>query len=171
MSGLTSLPPHYLGLTSDGNPASADAIRSEEARLVKRCKRKMIAFGEAWEDALRLALLVRDGSLPEEAARIETDWADPNTPTLAQTSDALSKQVSAGSIPAASDVTLKHLGYTAVERARLAADRAQDEGMQFLQEVAHSLTGKVARVDKALAADVTPDPAGTGQGGQPPAGA
>ena len=163
MSGLTSLPPHYLGLTSDGNPASADAIRSEEARLVKRVQRKMLAFGEAWEDTLRLALLVRDGSLPDGAHRMETDWADPNTPTMAQTSDAITKQVMAGSIPATSDVTLKKLGYSAVERNRLEVDRKKDEGAQFLQEIAHALTGKVARVDKALAADVTPQPPGTGQ--------
>lgn len=163
MSGLTSLPPHYLGLTSDGNPASADAIRSEEARLVKRVERKHTAFGEAWEDTLRLALMIRGGSLPDQVHRMETDWADPNTPTMAQTSDAITKQVMAGSIPAKSDVTLKRLGYSAVERARLEADRAKDEGAQFLQEIAHSLTGKVARVDKALAADITPQPPDTGQ--------
>ncbi|MBQ1165784.1 phage capsid protein, partial [Streptomyces sp. A73] len=32
-------PPHYLGYTTD-NPASADAIRSSEAQLVKRAERR-----------------------------------------------------------------------------------------------------------------------------------
>jgi hypothetical protein len=37
VAGLTGLPSHYLGFTTE-NPASADAIRSSEARLVKRCR-------------------------------------------------------------------------------------------------------------------------------------
>ncbi|MBQ1165982.1 phage capsid protein, partial [Streptomyces sp. A73] len=35
MATQLGLPPHYLGYTTD-NPASADAIRSSEAQLVKR---------------------------------------------------------------------------------------------------------------------------------------
>jgi hypothetical protein len=161
-SGLAAVPAEYLGMTSQGNPTSADAIRAQESRLVKRVLRKHVAFGEAWEATLRLALLVRDGSLPDQAHRIETDWMDPNTPTISATSDAIFKQITAGALPATSDVALKRLGYSAVERARIEIDRDNDLGEQFLQEVAHNLTGKAARVDKALAADVVPQPAGTG---------
>jgi hypothetical protein len=122
---------------------------------VKRVEKKQVIFGEAWEDALRLALLIRDGSLPDKAHRIETDWVDAATPTPAATADALVKYIAAGSIPAASDVTLQRAGFSAVERSRLEQDRALDQGASFLQEIAHSLTAKAAKVDKSLEADAS----------------
>ncbi|MBQ1163366.1 phage capsid protein, partial [Streptomyces sp. A73] len=80
-------PPHYLGYTTD-NPASADAIRSSEAQLVKRAERRCRRFGGAWAVVMRLALWVRDGEPPERSRRIECVWRDPATPTVAQLTDA-----------------------------------------------------------------------------------
>jgi Arc/MetJ family transcription regulator len=173
MASYTQFPPSYFGEVTSANPASADAIRVAENGVDRGGLRCQNQFSTPLE---RVQCLVwrfaNEGRpLPAEFSRLETDWVDASTPTPAATSDALFKQAQMGAIPAASDVTLKKLGYTQAERVALGIDRAQDEGMQFLQEIAHSLTGRVARVDKALAADVTPDPAGTGQGGQPPAAA
>lgn len=134
MSGLTGCPPHYFGLNSDGNPASADAIRSNEARLEKRARRKQVVLSDAYEDAMRLAVLVRDGSLPDQATRIEADWADPSTPTLAATADALTKYMAEGAVPPTSDVVLKRAGFNAAERARMVKDREKDPGQQFFAE-------------------------------------
>src|SRR5205823_652596 len=55
VSALSGLPPHFLGLTSE-NPASADAIRSAEARLVKRAERRTRMFSGPWEQVMRLCL-------------------------------------------------------------------------------------------------------------------
>jgi hypothetical protein len=77
IAALSGLPPHYLGLSSDGNPASADAIRSSEAALVKRAQRKQRVFGGSWERVMRLALRVRTRTLPEGAQAMETIWGEP----------------------------------------------------------------------------------------------
>jgi hypothetical protein len=154
MSGEMGLPPHMLGIHPDGNPASADAIRSGYEELTSRALMKQVTFSSGHEDTMRLALLVRDGSLPDGALRLDTDWRDPAPQTLSGTSDAIFKQISGVSIPATSDVTLKRLGYSAVERARLAADRLLDGGDSLLNELAHSIVAKDVRVDKALAADL-----------------
>jgi hypothetical protein len=153
-SGLMGVPPHFLGLHPDGNPASADAIRSGYEELTQRANNKHRAVDDGWEDTLRLALMIRDGKLPPGASRIETDWRDPAPATLAGTTDAIVKQIASGAIPATSDVTLKKLGYSAVERKQLAQDRAVDGGEGLLMELAHSLTAKAARVDKAITADI-----------------
>src|SRR5690349_945955 len=58
-----AIPAHYLGFQTD-NPASADAIRAGEARLVKRAERRQTAFGRSWLEVARLALLVRDRAVP-----------------------------------------------------------------------------------------------------------
>jgi hypothetical protein len=99
VASIAGLPPHYFGW-SDANPASADAIRSAETRLVKRAERRQRAFGEAWEDVMRLCFLVVDGELPAGATRMETVWRDPSTPTIAAAADALGKFKDSLEIPA-----------------------------------------------------------------------
>jgi hypothetical protein len=122
MSSQFGLPPHMLGYTTD-NPASADAIRSTEAKLVKRSERRIRRFGAAWQQAMRLALWVRDGEPPEKTRRIETVWRNPATPTVAAQVDATVKLVQAGVLPADSDVTLEMAGFTEGQRQRISVDR------------------------------------------------
>ena len=86
--------------------------------------------------------------------QLETDWAPVETPTPAATSDALHKQAQMGAVPPTSDVVLAHLGYSSVERARLAADRAKDAAASELAELADSLAAKEARTDKSVIEDV-----------------
>lgn len=129
------LPPHYLGFTTD-NPASADAIRSSEARLVKRAERKQRAFGGPWEQVMRLALLVRDGQVPAPARRIETIWRDAATPTQAAQADATGKMVQAGIWVPDSDVTLERSGLTTGEIVRMKADRRRGRGAAALADLA-----------------------------------
>ena len=94
IAAIAGLPPHYLGINSD-NPASADAIRSAEASLVKRAKRKQRQFGGSWERIMRVAKALELGTsvaaLPEEYATVETIWRNPETPTVAQSADAAVK--------------------------------------------------------------------------------
>jgi hypothetical protein len=134
MASQIGLPPHYLGYTTD-NPASADAIRSAEARLVKRAERKQRLFGRSWARIMRLMLLVRDGKLPASADRIEPVWRNAATPTIGAMSDAATKLIGAGVLPATSDVTLEMVGLTAAQQRRVAADRARAGGLAALDEI------------------------------------
>jgi len=154
MSALTGLPPYMLGFAT-ANPTSADAIRAGEGELIRRADHKTVMFGKGWRDVMKLALLVRDGSLPDNAEKITTVWSSTATPTIAATTDAIFKQVSMGYLPAASDVTGEALGYNAIQRERIEIDRASSQGQSFLQEIAHSLDAKAFRVDKSLTADAT----------------
>jgi hypothetical protein len=120
-AALSGLPPHYFGQAGD-NPASADALRSSESALVKRARRKQRVFGGSWERVMRLALLVRDGAVPDDALSMETIWASAETPTVAQKADAAVKLKQAGLVT--DDVLLEDLGYTPEQRRRIAQDKA-----------------------------------------------
>jgi hypothetical protein len=131
VASLTGLPPHYLGFTTD-NPASADAIRSSEARLVKRCERKQRPFGGAWEEAMRLVRRLQTGSEDVEARRLETIWRDPATPTVAQRADAIVKLASTnvGGTPIMPlEMAREELGWSPgkLERARRMDEQAQQD--------------------------------------------
>ena len=127
MSSQFGLPPHMLGYTTD-NPASADTIRSTEAKLVKKSERRIRRLGRGWQDAMRLALWIRDGEPPDKTRRIETVWRNPATPTIAAQVDATVKLVSEGILPADSDVTLEMAGLTENQRKRVRADRQRAAG-------------------------------------------
>ncbi|MFE1358848.1 phage portal protein [Streptomyces harbinensis] len=121
-SALSALPPNYLGLAAD-DAASADAIRSREARLVKRCERKQRPLSGGYERMSQLVMRIRDGSWDPALQQLETLWRDPSTPTVAQTADAVVKKVQAGIIPV--EQAREDLGYTAGQRARM---RLMDDG-------------------------------------------
>lgn len=114
-ASLYGLPPHYMGYSSE-NPASADAIRSSEARLVKRAERRQRSFGGSWERAMRIALAIM-GRDPAEADRLETVWRDAATPTRAAKADAAVKLVAGGIID--QDQAWDDLGYTAGQQQRM----------------------------------------------------
>lgn len=124
VASMSGLPPHFLGY-SDANPTSADAIRSAETRLVKRAERRQRAFGGAWEQVMRLALLIADGSLPAGIDSLETVWRDASTPTTAQKADAVVK-LRQGDRPIISlRQAREDLGYTQEQIAVMEADDAR----------------------------------------------
>lgn len=150
VAGEATLPPTYLGFVTD-NPASADQIKATEARLVIRTKRRQAAFGMAWRGAMLDAVLLRDGSVPEELARgLEPRWMEAETPTLAATTDAVMKQVQAGVLPAESSVALEALGYDAPTIERIELDRRRSTTAALIAGV----TGRAAeaRQDPTVAA-------------------
>ena len=130
VASVTGLPPHYLGSATD-NPASADAIRSSEARLVCRAERKQRALGEGWEQVMRIALLVADGEVPPNVRSMETVWRDASTPTIAQSADAAVKLYAGGVVPRRQ--IWEDLGYSAVQQ-----DRMQEEFDREAQRAAAS---------------------------------
>jgi hypothetical protein len=123
LAALCGLPPHYVGLMSQANPASADAIRSAEASLVQRVMRKQRVFGGSWERVMRLALLVKNGTVPSSAQAMETIWRDPKTPSVAQMVDAAVKLAQAG-MPFRQ--TLEDTGRTPTEVDRIIEIRQTD---------------------------------------------
>lgn len=131
MATQLGLPPHYLGYTTD-NPASADAIRSTEAQLVKRAERKQAMLTRPWAEVLRLALLIQYGEIPDRARRIETVWRNPATPTMAAQTDAAVKLVSAGIIPPESEVALEMVGLSEAQRQRIRSDRQRSSARRAL---------------------------------------
>ncbi|MEV0646089.1 phage portal protein [Phytomonospora sp. NPDC050363] len=123
VASLGALPPQFLGFSTD-NPASADAIRSSEARLVKRAERRQRAFGGAWERTMRIAHRIQTSRWDDSLHRLETLWRDASTPTVAQKADASTKLHAAGIVP--TEQTREDLGYTSVQRARMRKMDAAD---------------------------------------------
>lgn len=138
MGSIASLPPEFLGQQNE-NPTSAEAIRMSTDRLVRKARRKQVAFEQGWEDVMRLALLIQTGTVPDDAHRLETIWADPGIPL--DMSNALHLQQDAGFVPAESDVVLEKLGYSPNDIERLKADRKRQQAKDTAQAILEAARG------------------------------
>lgn len=116
VASYTGLPPQYLSFSSE-NPASAEAIKSAESRLVKKAERKARMFGRSWEEAMRLGMLVMDGKIPDDAYKLESVWRDPSTPTFAAKADGVTKLHAGGIIP--TEQARIDMDYTDLQREQM----------------------------------------------------
>lgn len=147
------IPTTYFGIDT-ANPASADAIRAAEARLVKRAERRQASFGRSWLEVGRLALLVRDGELPDSFdASISTKWRDAATPTRAASADEATKLIASGVLPPDSSVTYDRVGLSPAEQRQVAADKRRTAGRGVLD----ALRNVAEPTDAADGPDVAAD--------------
>lgn len=134
LAAEAAIPPTYLGFATD-QAASADAIRAMEARLVKRAERRQTVFGTAWREVARLAMLVRDGVVPDEFNQVSVKWRDAATPTRSAAADEATKLVSAGVLPPDSSVTYDRIGLAPVEQRQLDADKRRSSVGQLMEQL------------------------------------
>lgn len=119
VAAYTGLPPQYLSTSAD-NPASAEAIRAAESRLIKKIERKNAIFGGAWEVAMRVATQIMGGGDPSpEMLRMETIWRDPSTPTYAAKADAATKMYGGGVGVIPRERARMDMGYSIKEREEM----------------------------------------------------
>lgn len=128
ISSITGIPPSMLGIATD-NPASAEAMRVAKDRLIGRAEVKQDMFGDAIEDAARLALALY-GHDVSGLETLELSWRDPAlTSASAKTASMLQAQAQ-GVVSA--ETARDYLQLTPEQKARenaaaaeLAAFRAQ----------------------------------------------
>lgn len=131
----TAIPASYLGYQTD-NPASADAIRQMEARLVKRAERRQKQFGRTWAEVARLALLVRDGEVPADMMNVRPIWRDASTPTRAAAADEAVKLIAAGVLTPDSDVTYNRIGLSESDKQVLKSEKDRAQANTLVQNIA-----------------------------------
>ena len=139
MAAETAIPPTYLGFQTD-NPASADAIRAMESRLVKKAERRQKQFGRTWQEVARLALLIRDGEVPADFNIVRPIWRDAATPTVAASADAAVKLIQAGVLTPDSDVTYNRLGFSDSDKAQLQRDKLTNAATNLVAQIANAAT-------------------------------
>lgn len=154
-AGLVAAMPQDLGLYTQGNPASADAGLVADDRRNRRAKRMQRNFSGSLISVAQMAVRFdNNGALPAEYERLAVDWSPVEMHAPALVSAAVALEIEWGAIPATSDVTLKRLGYSAVDRVRLAQDRKREDGRQVAKALASSVTDEAALTEGVV--DATP---------------
>lgn len=90
VAAQTRTPPHYL-LGAMGSFPSGESLKATETGLVAKVRRKMLSFGEGWEEAMRLAFKVEGQAAKAELTDAEVIWANPESRIVGETVDAAVK--------------------------------------------------------------------------------
>lgn len=136
IAGLYGLPMRYLGQNT-ANPPSADGIRADEARLVKRAERKMSAWGDQYGRAFALYLRIRDG-VWSDGNRIKVEWHDAATPTIAARTDSVQK-LTGGAAILSVEGGWDELGWSEARKERERQYMARERSDPLILETTRSL--------------------------------
>ncbi len=104
---VSGTPLHYFYIVNGDFP-SGEAMKSAEARFVKRILDRQIAFGNVWEDTMLFCLKVAGAPGLDDDTRLETLWADAAQKSEAELADTAVKKKSVG---VSRSQILKELGY------------------------------------------------------------
>lgn len=144
VAAYTGLPPQYLSNSQD-NPASADAIRSAERRLVANAERKCSVFGGDLEQAMRVAWQVMNpgSDVPEELYRLQAIFRNPATPTYEAKADAASKLFANGTGVIPKEQARIDIGYTPEQRLQMREwDQDEQDELMARYEEAQAMTAE-----------------------------
>ncbi|WP_275411667.1 phage portal protein [Sphaerisporangium siamense] len=130
MASQSRVPFHYF-LLNGGQAPSGESITAAEAGLVAKARERMLHFGESWEEAMRLAFLVKGDTSRAKAYSAEVIWDDPEYRSKAQLADALLKMKELG-VP--EKQLQEEYGYTPTQILRF--DAMREEEMKRAKELA-----------------------------------
>ena len=156
-AGLVNALPQDLGLYTQGNPPSVESVDAMESRRNRHALTMQQTFGVSHVAVQQMALrYMNGGRLPDRYRRIEVDWSPPDLINFPAAADAITKLTGGANpvLPARSDVVLKRLGLSAVERAQI----EQDRGAQVPNDIVSALQN-AATASRTPAQPVTDAPA------------
>ncbi|MFJ3588568.1 phage portal protein [Streptomyces sp. NPDC090231] len=121
LAAISRTPPHYLiGAVVN---VSGDALKAAETGLISKVRDRQRAFGESWENVMRLSFRVLGDKTRATTWGAETIWRDPESRTISELADAAVKKASAG-VPWRQ--RMEDMGYTPSQIDRMEIDRAAD---------------------------------------------
>lgn len=89
IAAISRTPPQYL--VGEVVNVSSEALKAAESGLVQKVKRRSRFYGECWEEAMRLAFVLKEDDERGESYAAETIWSNPEVMTEAALADSLSK--------------------------------------------------------------------------------
>ncbi len=128
-AGETSIPVTELGITSDSNPASAEAVYAHQGSLIATAEATTDGWEPAWRRAMITALKIANevDDIPAEWNRIRARFRNPAVESRAAASDAAMKLIAALPWVAQSDIALDLFGLDPIVVERLKADKQRLE--------------------------------------------
>ena len=134
-SGETGIPVGELGITSDSNPTSAEALLVSRDDLIAEAERTTDDWGPDVSASVKRALTMRNkGSVPKDLD-VRAKWRSPMHVSRAQAADAGTKVLEKAPWLAETTVGLELLGLTPDQITQAYAERQRAQGRAILDRL------------------------------------
>lgn len=121
-AALTRTPPHYL--MGEIVNASGGALKQAETGLISKVAERQVHYGESWEQVMFLAFTYLGDEARANTVDMEVIWADTESRSLAELSDAVLKQQQVG-VPFRTLAAM--LGYSPQAIDRMVSEQAEQQ--------------------------------------------
>ncbi len=137
-AGETSIPISSLGISTDANPASADAYHASREDLISEAEGTTDGWSPGWVRTMLTGVQLRDGldAVPPELGKLRAKWRSASTPSRSAAADATLKLIQAFPWMAESEVALEQVGFDQTTIDRLMADKRRAGGSAALRAIA-----------------------------------
>lgn len=147
------IPEHYLGFNTV-NPTSADAIRASESNLIKKSQDRINEFMKPWQEVATLAILARDGVLPDNF-RPTPIFRNPATISSSAATDEVMKLVAGGVLKPDSAMVYAILGFSRAQIEVIKAENNIAGAMGLIESLRASAPADTTAVKDNAAAATT----------------
>lgn len=135
-SAETNVPLAQLGVNSDANPSSAEAIYASNEPLIIECEDLNEGARESLKNIAMMALAIEYGksidSLTDEEKDFTVHFANPAMPSIVSQADAMVKIASAVPDFAGTDLFFEQIGFNEDMRKKAVSDIARNRGAYSL---------------------------------------
>jgi len=131
---VSGTPLHYFFITTGDFP-SGEAMKSAEARFIKRITDRQTGFGDVWEQVMVFALKILGENIPEDLT-IEAGWTHAAPRSEAELADTAVKKKAVG---VARSQILRELGYDEDQILRMLQEVDNDNMQQMLAQTAMNM--------------------------------
>ena len=139
IAGASAIPVHYLGVTQDSNPTSAQALEAVENDLVRSVRAQESSFNMGRRDLALNIISVLHGDLDaerySELRGLMPRWDDPRTRSMSEQSQMVQLQVQAGNMQPGTEATLSHLPISREEVLAHVQENKRAAGSSVLDRV------------------------------------
>lgn len=138
-AGETSIPISSLGISTDANPASAEAYHASREDLISEAEGTTDGWTPPWRRTAIRGLQMLNGwddeKIPAEVLKIRPKWRSPSTPSRAAAADAASKTLDKFPWLADTELGLELYGFDQAFIDRAMADKRRQGGTTRLRAI------------------------------------
>lgn len=138
-AGETSIPVSSLGISTEANPASAEAYYASREDLIKAAESTTDGWTPAWRRTMIRGLQMLNGwtdeQIPAEVRALRPRWRNPATPSRAAAADAASKTLDKFPWLAETPLGLELYGFDQEFIERALAERRRLQGSGAVQAI------------------------------------
>lgn len=134
-AGETSIPISSLGISTDANPASAEAYHASREDLISEAEGTTDEWTPAWRRTAIRALQMFHGwdEVPDEVRKLRPKWRSPSTPSRAAAADAAAKTLDKFPWLAETELGLELYGFDQSFIDRAMAEKRRSGGSAALR--------------------------------------